>query len=208
MIIPYPKQGQHVLIVGQTGSGKTVLAYDLVRRARYVAVLDIKRKLDWEGFRVFEDLDRLIHVVDSDPVKTPRFIYRPTFEDMEFGQYDKYYEWLYRRGNRLVYTDEAALVCKGDFVPKYMRALLMQGRELGISTYNATQRPVGIAQQMISEVWGVYSFPLLMKQDRQKLQDTFAYPVEFLARDLQHAFYCLRQEKAAGAFRLKYKGDN
>lgn len=179
-----------------------MLAERLVRRARFVCVLDIKRRIDWAGFEYFEDLDALIYVCDQNPKKTPRVVYRPDFESANWDNFNKFYSFVYRRGNTLCYTDEAALVSNRDNIPKYLRALLMQGRELGISCYNATQRPIGIAQVMISEAWGVYAFQLNMQQDREKLQHTFAYPVEFLAKAKAHAFHCLRQEGAQGPFVL------
>lgn len=206
MEFPKLKKGQHCLIVGQTGSGKTVLAHDLILRARFVVVLDIKRRIEWPEFEYFEDLDTLIAVGDNDPVKHPRLVYKPDFENQHWENYDKLYQWVFRRGNTLCYTDEASLVCRGDNIPKHLRALLMQGRELGISCYNATQRPMGIAQVMISEASAVWAFQLQMKQDREKLQNTFAYPVDFLANMPKHAFYCLQQEGSSGAFRLKMEG--
>ncbi len=196
-------QGQHCLIIGQTGSGKTVLAEKLVRRSFFSCTLDIKRRIEWEGFTYFENLDDLIYACDSDPKKFPHVIWQPDFEAANWEEFNRFYAWIFRRGNVLCYTDEASYVCKGDNIPKYLRALLMQGRELGISCYNACQRPIGIAQQMISEARMVYSFNLNMVQDREKLQATFAYPVDFLAKAQNHEFFVLKQTGYLGPFRAR-----
>lgn len=198
-----PGIGQHALIIGQTGSGKTVLAHRLIRRSYFSLTLDIKRRIDWEGFHYFDELDDLIYACDSDPERFRHCVWRPDFEAADWEEFNRFYAWVFRRGNTLCYTDEASYVCKGDNVPKYLRALLMQGRELGISCYNACQRPIGIAQQMISEAWGVYSFNLNMVQDREKLQATFAYPVDFLAKAQNHEFYVLKQTGYLGPFRAR-----
>ena len=198
-----PEQGQHVLIIGQTGSGKTVLAEKLIRRSYFSVTLDIKRRIEWEGFYNFSSLDDVIYACETEREKFRHVVWQPDFENAEWEEFNRFYAWVFRRGNTLCYTDEASYVCRGDNIPKYLRALLMQGRELGISCYNACQRPIGIAQQMISEAWGVYSFNLNMAQDRDKLQSTFAYPVDFLAKAENHEFFVLKQTGFLGPFRAR-----
>lgn len=197
------KAGQHVLIVGQTGSGKTIAAEKLVKRAHNILVLDIKHSdaiAKW-GFDIFYDLDDLRKACDSG---LRRAVWRPSpFSDLQ--HYDEFYQYVYMRENTLAYCDEAAMVTRGAFTCKHLKACLMLGREKGISIYNACQRPIDIAQTMISEASLVYSFVLQLEQDIDKLQRTFAYDLSVLRQAPEHAFYVcsIRRREPAGWFKFQ-----
>jgi DNA helicase HerA-like ATPase len=56
-----------------------------------------------------------------------------------------------------------------------MKAILAQGRELGIALWALTQRPSTIPQIAISESTHVFVFELNLPQDRKKMVDTTGF---------------------------------
>ena len=211
---PLPRQGEHVAIFGMTGSGKTYLASRLVNRAKYVVCLDTKRTMDlpenqklWRatGYQFFEDFDELKRAGSKG---VQRLVYQPDQTEFakrsdELERFDEFFHWIYNRKNTLAYIDEAFLVCDGNYIPRYYRACLTQGRELGISCYAASQRPVSISQLILSETSHVFSFRLRMEQDREKLSATLGYDVDFLRTVPKRYFYYLSEIDYKGKFKVR-----
>lgn len=164
-----PGRTDRVFIVGQTGSGKTTLAERMCQERQYVAALDPKRLLKWEpsGFKIFTAFNDFRN---ASVKKVPKRIYRPSIEELNDGEViAQWYEWVYRTGGWTTYTDEVALVTDGQVIPMYFRACLQQGREHGIEAWNATQRPMGVPNVIMSESEHVYTFRLKMEGDREKV---------------------------------------
>lgn len=205
-----PRVTDRAFIVGQTGSGKTTLAEKLCCTRRYVAALDPKRLLNWEksGFVVFREFGKFC---DAPARKVPRRIYRPSIEELNAGEViDQWYEWVYRTGQWTVYTDEVALVTEGQTIPVYFRACLQQGREHGVESWNATQRPMNVPNVIMSEAEHVYTFRLKMEGDRDKVARMCQIEPELMlrlpdGRTLpKHVFYYAAQDAdgALGPLRL------
>lgn len=203
-----PSIGQHCAIFGQTGSGKTELARRLVNQKTHVVVLDTKRETKWDdvpelGYQATDSINGLYKLQEN-----PRLIFRPTYKDKSerFAEYNEFFKFCFLRRNCLIYVDEGFKVCDGNYIPDWWGRCLTEGRQLNISCYTASQRPVSISQLIISEATYVFSFHLQLPQDRAKLQECFGYSLEFLADVPQYHFYQINQSRefgVRGAFKLK-----
>lgn len=205
-----PKIGQHCAIFGQTGCGKTVLARRLVNTKNNVLVLDTKGETRWEdespelGYIAVTTIDELY----DRQSESPRIIFRPSYKDDKerFAEHNEFFKFAFIRRNNLVYVDEGFRVCKGNTIPFWWGRCLTEGRQLKISCYTSSQRPTSINQEIISEAAWIFSFCLQLPQDRQKIQECYAYSVEFLAEVEEFYFYQFAQARKGGirgAFKLK-----
>lgn len=210
---------EHVFIGGRTGTGKTWTARKYLTGYTHVAVLDTKGEFAWPevGFHRLvtkgkngtpdiiryrndnpEGITLVTHLADMAKVKTDKIIYRPAWEELNLAFYNSFYEWIYRRRNTVVFTDEAMSVSPNpSVIPEYYKACLTRGRELGIGVWSASQRPSGIAQIIISESNHILAFDLNMPQDRKKLAEISGAP-EFLEKPGHFKFwyYNVNQENA------------
>lgn len=163
------KPSEHVFIAGRTGSGKTYLARKYLSRYKNVVALDTKGTLIWPEVSE-EELTLVTKLTDLGSVKTPKIIYRPDWQEMEFEFYNEFFRWCYMRGNTIVWVDEAMSVCPNSHkIPDYYKAILTRGRELKVAVWSLSQRPSGIPQVIMSESSHFFVFDLNMPQDREKL---------------------------------------
>lgn len=185
-----PGAHDRATILGQTGSGKTELARQMLVSRPFAVVLDPKRRFEAPGFRTVSDLRSLTKARES------RLIFRPSHDalrewDDVGGDIERFFEWIFRRGNTTVYVDETYLVTRGDEMPRYYHACLTQGRELGIATWSATQRPMRIPQVVLSEAEHTYAFRLQLPQDRNKVEAITGIDRELLnGLPKFHFYYC------------------
>lgn len=163
------KPTEHVFIAGRTGSGKTFLARKYLNRYKNVVALDTKGTLQWPEVPD-EELTLVSRLADLGGAKTPKIIYRPSWEEMEVDFYNEFFRWCYMRGNTIVWIDEAMSVCPNPHkIPDYYKAVLTRGRELQVAAWSLSQRPSGIPQVIMSEATHFFVFDLNMPQDREKL---------------------------------------
>lgn len=167
-----PATGRGVL-VGMTGSGKSTLAKVLISPFRYVAVIDPKGLLDWEGF---ERVTRLKEVVKS---KAEKIIYAPEAVELRNVDYvDGFFRWVYERRNTFLYVDEVYAVSYRNEIPPHYHSILTRGRERGNGLLSATQRPMLIPTVIMSESENWYIFRLNMEGDRRKIEQAIGLPQE------------------------------
>lgn len=193
-----PGRRDRVFLVGQTGCGKTTLAETMLRTRPYVACIDPKGLLGWNDYRVFTSLRSFC----SAPVsRVPRRIFRPTVEQLNDGSVtEQFFEWVYRSGQWTVYVDEAGAVTEGQIIPIYYKACLQRGREHGIETWSATQRPMNVPNVIMSESEHAYLFFLKMEGDREKVGRMCQLNPDLMAvmpngqRLRKHFFYYVPQE--------------
>jgi len=163
---------QRVLITGQTGSGKTFLARQLLRSCRRLVVLDPKgmlRSHEEEGAYESWDLDEWSEPQEKLLVSgKPCRIRVPSPLD---GRWDRYLWSVYRAGNCVLYIDEVyGVVPPGSRrPPDSLNAIYTRGRELGIGAVAASQRPVWVPMEIISECEWFFAFRLLLDDDRRRL---------------------------------------
>jgi hypothetical protein len=173
-----------------TGCGKTYAARFYLSFYQNVVALDTKRTLVWPEVPK-KELTLVTHLDQLSSVKTPKIIYRPVWEEQDQAHINAFYEWIFKRGNCIVWTDEVMshCICPNPMViPPFLRAIMIQGRELGIGAWNFTQRPSGIPQLILSEAEHYMVFDLNMPQDRKKLTEITGM-VELMRKPGWHNFW-------------------
>lgn len=187
MRIVAPSYTDRVTIVGKTGSGKTTLARRLLEPRPYVVVCDTKGTLQWPGYTRFDRLDDCIYAKTD---VAPRIIYAPRHEELiDPSVTNRFFQWLYLRGNTTVYIDEVYGVCTRGEIPTFYHAILTRGRELNISTFSSTQRPKQIPAVVLSESEHYYVFQLMLPQDRQRIREMIPVTDEQLRALRRHEFF-------------------
>lgn len=179
-------RSDRVFIVGTTGSGKTSLSKAMLWGLPNVVILDPKRTYElpkeWKH-SIYTDIASLAKHEDSTTV-----IYRPEIAEMEKGCED-FFEWVFDRGNTLLYVDEVMRVTNGHRIGRGYATVLQLGRERGISCWSATQRPANIPLVIMTESEHYFVFRLRNTEDRKRLYE-YTGASEFLKipRD-EHGFY-------------------
>jgi hypothetical protein len=172
---------QHAFIAGATGSGKSELAQSLLADPGklYSVVYDPKHSRtigEWQGHRYIYSWQEL------KTSKEPRIIYRPskeayykngrlTNESEDAECQEEFFQYVFHGKRRRLYVDECSSLL-GETRPNYhLKMCLTQGRELGISTVCATQRPVSIPVITMSEASKVYIFRLNWPDDQKRIEE-------------------------------------
>lgn len=149
-----------------TGSGKTTLARTLLLSRPFVVVYDAKGLLAWPGFQRFTVLQQLAESRHS------KLIYAPNHRELQDeATKEKFFEWVYNRQNTTLYVDEVYAVTSRGYIPHYYHACLTRGREMGISVFSSTQRPMLIPQVILSESEHYYVFRLQLPQDKKRIRE-------------------------------------
>ena len=154
---------ERVALVGKTGSGKTYLAGRLTAALPRLVVLDPKgtlkgkwRLADWSDSR-----ERQLRRGDPVRVRVPAPL---------DGDWEPYLWAAYEAGNCTVYVDEVyGVVPAGSRTPAALTALYTRGRELGIGTWAATQRPSWVPLFVLSEAEWLAQFRLSLDADRKRM---------------------------------------
>ncbi len=174
-----PLVNSRSIAVGCSGSGKSTLAKAIIRRFPYVVAIDPKPSLGLQsstGYLEGFALCRSPGELQGAALRAHWLQYRPDPEWQNDETYDRVYMWLFRCGNRYIYTDESYLVQTGRFAGPGLMACITSGRERGIGMLSATQRPTHIDQRLISESEFSYTFQLRKPEDRQRMSDCSGHP--------------------------------
>ena len=167
-------RNDRAVLIGATGCGKTTLARLLVEdpNKRYSVVYDAKISDaigEWsEGGRqvIYHDFGQL------QEAEEPRLIYRPPYtEERDPQAQDRFFEWVYFRYRTRLYIDEAYSILGGSRPSFHLQACITRGRERGISTVIATQRPHNIPLIFLTESEHSYVFRLQGLSDRQRVEE-------------------------------------
>jgi DNA helicase HerA-like ATPase len=180
-----------VLLAGKTGSGKTWLAEHLLNRVDRLVVIDPKDRLTHWRLDVPSERDWR----DFDRGEAGRFRLVSPIQDNTQAWYEDQFARLYTVGNLIVYIDEAygVLDKPGARPGKWLSAMYTRGRELGIGTWAATQRPSWIPGFLMSEADILIVFRLNMPDDRKKLAEIGGEALSRRVPDT-HGFYLYRLE--------------
>jgi len=185
-------RADRAVIIGKTGCGKTTLAQFLVEDdAKPYSVTWNPKGSDavyrWDQKHV-TSLRELYDASDDDEA---RLIYtpHPTVAE-EFDNQEEFFYWIYERKFTRLYIDEATAVHYSvGKIPRFLLAIINRGRERGISTATATQRPSGVPMNLLSESEHYYVFKTLLHQDRQRVEQITGISVEDQANLDDHEFF-------------------
>lgn len=198
------------VLIGKTGCGKTTLARFLIEddNKRYSVTWNPKGSESiffWENQHMVTSLRELEDAADED---IPRLIYTPDPLVAEDEQTQKeFFYWIYENKNRRLYIDEAtAIAYRGYSIPRFLLAILNRGRERGISTLTATQRPSGVPMNILSESEHYYVFKTLLPQDRQRVEAITGISVEDQASLDDHEFFYFNVSRGLLTYRNE-RGD-
>ncbi len=184
-----PQRTDRAVFIGQTGSGKTTLARVVLANRPFVIVYDAKGLLNWN------DYERHVTLITLVKSKEPRLIYAPVAEELRDWDFiEAFFHFVYRRRHTTLYIDEVYGVTKRDEIPPSYHACLTRGRELGISTFSATQRPMLIPQTVLSESEHYYVFKLLLPQDKKKVREVIGIQENAINGLSKYQFYYANNE--------------
>lgn len=149
-----------VCLFGRTGSGKTTLARHLLGQVPRFVVLDAKGTFTMDGVRVLSSFRR----------SEERQIVRPRWGNNAAEVFDEAMVNAYRSGNIVVYLDETTMHTRASSLNPTLAMLIRLGRERGIGTWCASQRPKNIPSAVFTEAEHIISFPLNFRPDREKIE--------------------------------------
>lgn len=170
-----------------------------------VWIFDWKAQIDWPEYQIFTSLKKFIN---RDPL---RGIYAPSISEHNNENYwETFFKALYMKKKIVGYVDEVYAVSKNNEIPDWYQACITRGRQQGTSIYSATQRPMDIAQVVMSEAENNYVFRMKMPQDRHKIERMTAIPEEWQFQRLsleRHNFYYSNAEaEVSGTYSLNLNG--
>lgn len=172
-----PQHGERALLVGKTGSGKTALELWLVLRmpTSPVVLYDTKIEPKFDKLPSSTMVSTIPEMLEAyKDVKFDYIIVRPPTELLgEPQKLDEYlWEHFLHMPDSVAALDEGTTFHTRTGTPfKGLLSLMMRGRSKGITTLVCTQRPVGIARNILSEMSKAYVFYLQDKRNREILDN-------------------------------------
>lgn len=182
-VIPANK---HVLICGMTGTGKSYFVENYTRASyKYVVKLDTKdeateRKLQgksaWEGLEEGKDFTICRTYEELDDCETDKIIYAPSFYDQTVEIFEKFFNWIFERGNTVLWIDELMSIGTANSYPKALGRLMQQGRSKNVGVFACTQRPSGIPAIVPANCTYFVIYAMALPQDRKKVMEVSGMP--------------------------------
>lgn len=173
---------EHVFVCGGTGSGKTMLCECYLANVDSMVIkLDTKLEaleklkkgkdvwysLKNEDVQIIERLEELPNVTKN------RVIYCPVTEEMNHDFYNALGDWVYEKGNCILWIDEMMSVADSPLkYPFSIKKLYTRGRFINAVCWTCTQRPMDIPTTCIANSQHFFIFNTPLPQDRKKLVDS------------------------------------
>ena len=177
-IIPPNK---HVFVCGMTGTGKSYLCEKYLTNYDYVVKLDTKDETDeryslglspWENLEEGKDFTVVREFEELDEVETKKIIFVPDYEKQTTEDFEKFFKWIFNRGNTILWIDELMSIGTVNSFPKQLGRLYTQGRSKGIGVWSCSQRPSAIPSIAMANSNYFFVFNMTLPQDRKKLVET------------------------------------
>lgn len=187
-----------VSIVGKTGTGKSVLAKRLLEAMAkeaeklnfYYPIIILDNKGSLKTFAGFgKRIRKLRDLKPSLAKELPIIVYSPQEGERDVAHYSGFFEFLYNLNEpMLVYVDEFTLLGRGENIPEYVERFYKQGRERLQALWGATQNPVYLPHDFLSQADHYFIFDLLTKADRERVAAMAGDPLKKRPND-KHGFW-------------------
>jgi energy-coupling factor transporter ATP-binding protein EcfA2 len=160
-------KGEHVSFLGPTGSGKTTLALQLMKKAtsdKLPGIILVMKPRDDTATKFTKELGYRRVRTWPPPVSIyqprkppgwtlwPKFTFDPDTDDENmYVQFRSCILDSYKKGNRVLFGDEAYSLAKELGLEKEMITLWTKGRSMGCGLWAATQKPSHVPLWMYSQ---------------------------------------------------------
>lgn len=183
-------RNDRAILIGRTGCGKTALARYLIedKNKPYSVVYDPKASeaiSNWtKTQKQYTTFAKLEYAEEN------RLIYTPTpFEEQNAEIQDAFFSWVYWRYHTRLYIDEAYALIGGTRPSRHLLACLSRGRERGISTITAVQRPRNFPIVLMSEAEHSFIFALRTPEDQDRVREYTTLSIDAQMDLKEHEFY-------------------
>lgn len=162
--------GEHAVFLGQTGTGKTTLAKAIAWKSRGLVVADPKRTFTLPHVESWP-VTYTENISDVEKWDSPYpIVYRPTFEYQRDDRFfERFFGYCFERGNVIVYVDEVTRVTTRYKIGEEYERCLKLGRERKVGCWSASQRPVHVPLEVLTEATKWFVFSLLNPDDRDRV---------------------------------------
>lgn len=171
-----PDYGNHIIFLGSTGSGKTVLAKEMLNGYKKFFVFDMQENFTLPNADYIKTPKKVIKAIEN---RKEKIVYNPIIDAQtnEINNYiiKKILESSYprKKHERIIYIDEIFQLGYCQSFPRNLAIGFATARQKGISFFVATQRPLCIPSNVLTEASKIYIFQLA-KLDDIKYISTFA----------------------------------
>ena len=202
------KPGEHVSIIGATGNGKTTLALQLLKATAHpklpAVILAMKPKDDtidkYRADAKAEGIDyRLTRTwpprkslwTPGTPhgwVLSPKHTFDPYRDSPDHTEiFDRALLDSYKRGNRIIFADEAVSLTKELGLGLSMDTLWTKGRSMKCGMWAATQRPAWVPRNMFDQSTHLFLDYPADKQTRDRYKEISGVDPEVILRALRQS---------------------
>ena len=216
----------HIFIGGITQSGKSYLMKHLFEaiktEGRKCIFFDYKNDPDhvkwikrnqFPVFRTVEGIKRywskpskILEIFRKKPIKS-KVVYRPKRPKGFGGAFnllEELSDYVFTRGNMILFIDEIAPLTDGKKIPASFYDCMIMGASRGVTVVAVSQRPKDIHNIILSEAYTKLLFRLNLEDDRKKIKGIAGQEVADALYNLPNTyFYYVRADGYHELCRLK-----